>query len=171
MTELITTFLSVGSPHNELQRKYIKSLQKYLKKKGISAETLGETFWSVEAPLRPIHRKMREVYGCVVLALERYCSSETVYKKGSDSEKIVEQQCFTTVWAQIEAAMAYQLDLPLLICKEEKLAAEGMFDPAIHEWIIVRIHPDNPDELKENPIKGFIDSWINLVKNRYNSQK
>ena len=46
-----------------------------------------------------------------------------------------------------------------------------MFDPAIHEWIIVRIHPDNPDELKKNPIKGLIDSWIfNLVKNRYNSQ-
>lgn len=46
-----------------------------------------------------------------------------------------------------------------------------MFDPVIHEWIIVRIHPDNPDELKKNPIKGLIDSWIfNLVKNRYNSQ-
>lgn len=168
MTQLIPIFLSAGTPHNDIQRKYIESLQKYLRRRGILAETLGNTFWSIEAPLRPIHRKMREVFGCVVIALERYCSSKIVYKKGSDSEKNIKNQCYATVWNQIEAAMAYQLDLPLLICKEEKLATEGMFDPQIHEWLIVKIHPEIPTEIDVNPIKGFVDSWIELVRKRYN---
>ncbi|MFH0816260.1 MAG: hypothetical protein V1934_05545 [Methanobacteriota archaeon] len=171
MTVKIPTFLSVGEPHNEAQRKYLDALVIYLSRHGIVAETLGRSFWSIENPLRPVQQKMREVNGAVILAMERFHSEKGTYKEYSASGKVVNDQYFVTVWTQIEAAMAYQLELPLLILKDDRLVAEGMLDPGIHEWVIVRINPENPDELKRDPIKAFIDSWIEAVRKCYYSKK
>jgi len=171
MIKRIPIFLSVGHTHNVTQRKYLDALVLYLRRNGISAETLGETFWSIQAPLIPIQHKMLEVYGAAILAMERSHLIRGVYEQGSPSERTVVDQYYATVWNHIEAAMAYQLKLPLLILKEEKLVAEGMFDPGIHEWLIVQIKPNNPYELKLNPIKGFINSWIEAVKKYYYTKK
>jgi len=76
MIEKIPTFLSVGEPHKESQRKYLDTLVNYLNRHGIAAETLGRSFWSIENPLKPVQRKMREVYGAVILAMERFHSKE-----------------------------------------------------------------------------------------------
>lgn len=170
MPDKIPTFLSVGEPHNELQRKYLNRLVAHLARRGIAAQTLGRNFWSIENPLIPVQRKMREVHGAVILAMERFHSKQGIYKEGSRREKAVGDQYFATVWTHIEAAMAYQLELPLLILKDERLIAEGMFDPGIHEWMIVRINSEDPDELKRDPIKAFIDSWVEAVRTCYYSR-
>jgi hypothetical protein len=170
MAEKIPTFLSVGEPHNEVQQEYLETLVAYLSRHGIDAETLGRSFFSIENPLRPVQRKMREVFGAVILSMERFHSKEGIYKEGSASERVVGDQYFATVWTHIEAAMAYQLELPLLILKDERLVSEGMFDPGIHEWMIIRINSENTDELKHDPIKGFIDSWIEAVRRCYYSR-
>ena len=170
MREKIPVFLSVGEPHKESQRKYLDTLITYLKRHGIATETLGRSFLSIENPLRPVQHKMHEVYGAAILAMERFRSRKGVYKEGSASERVVGDQYFATVWTHIEAAMAYQLELPLLILKEEKLIAEGIFDPGIHEWMIIRINPENPEELKRDPIKAYIDSWIETVRRCYYSR-
>jgi len=39
----------------------LDALVSYLSRRGIAAETLGQSFWSIEAPLKPIQREMREV--------------------------------------------------------------------------------------------------------------
>ena len=171
MEEKIPTFLSFGTPHNEVQQQYIKTLMAYLSRHGIAAESLGQTFWSIENPLKPIQRKMREVYGAVILAMERFHSISGIYKEGSTLEKLADDQYFATIWTHIEAAMAYQRELPLLILKEEKLVANGMFDPGIHEWMVIRINPEDPDEIKRDPIKSFINNWIERVRECYYSRK
>ncbi len=167
MSEKISAFLSVGEHHNDTQKIYLNTLAAYLNSQGIVAETLGRSFWSIKNPLRPVQRKMKEVYGAAILAMERFHSKEGIYKEGSAFEKKVSDQYFASVWTQIEAAMAYQLELPLLILKEEKLVSEGMFDPGIHEWVIVRINSEDPEEIKREPIKAFIDSWVEAVRRCY----
>jgi len=113
---------------------------------------------------------MQEVYGAAILAMERFHSEEGVSKEGSPYERVVDDQYFATVWTHIEAAMAYQLDLPLLILKERKLVDEGMFDPAINEWLIIQIDVEDPDEIRRKPIKAFIDTWIEDVRRCYYSR-
>jgi len=167
MSKRIPVFLSVGTVHNEFQQRYLRKLVIHLRRHGIEAETLGQTFWSIEQPLRPVRKKMQEVDGAVILAMERFHSKEGIYKEGSPLQKIVGDQYFTTVWTHIEAAMAYQLDLPILILKEEKLTAEGVFDRGVHEWIVIEIHPEHPKEITEDPIMRYIDSWICLVKEHF----
>jgi hypothetical protein len=171
MPEKIPVFLSVGEPYNDIQKIYLRSLVTYLSRHGINAETLGRTFWSVENPLKPVQRKMNEVYGAVILALERFHSKEGIYKEGSSEQNVIADQFFTTVWVQMEAAMAYQLELPLLIMKDAKLVAEGMFDPGIHGWMIIKVNPLEPKEIGQEPIKEFIDGWIESVHKLYYSKK
>lgn len=63
--------------------------------------------------------------------------------------------------------MAYQLELPLPILKEERITSEGMFDPGIHQWKIIRIDVADPEELKRDLIRGYVDSWIEAVRECY----
>lgn len=166
----IPTFLSVGAPHNDIQKEYIEVLISYLKKEHISPQTLGRNFWSIRHPLKPVQQKMTEVYGAVILAMERFHSVKGIYREGSDREEHSNDQYFTTIWTQIEAAMAYQLDLPLLILKEMKVKDEGMFDPGIHDWMVIRIDPMVPNDIKRDPLKAIIESWIEEVKRNYYSR-
>jgi hypothetical protein len=110
---------------------------------------------------------MGTVYGACILGMTRFHSFGGKYKEGSPEETSVSDQLVPSVWCQIEGAMAYQMELPLLILKEDSLYVEGMFNPSIHEWMIVRIHPDDPNEITQNPMKGFIESWIEEVRKKY----
>jgi hypothetical protein len=169
--EKISTFLSVGKPHNIIQKNYINNMVKYLDSKNIIAETLGTTFWSNKSPLIPIQKKMQEVNGAIIIAMERFHSKEGVYKEESKEQEKFEDQYFATVWTQIEGAMAYQLGLPLLILKEKKLIAEGMFDPQIHEWRVTNINLNNSEEIFKNPIKSQINAWIQDVQRYHKSNR
>lgn len=170
MTRKIPVFLSVGEPHRQAQADYLARIVEYLDRRHISPETLGRTFWSIENPLKPVREKMQNVYGVVVLAMERFHSIHGIYKEGCSQKIRFADRYFPTVWTHIEAAMAYQLRLPLLILKEERLASEGIFDPGIHEWLIVRINTKNPGQVTQKPISSYIDSWIAAVKACFHSR-
>ena len=160
----IKIYLSVGTPHNATQQRYLDTLKEQLAIHHIEAQTLGSTFWSVKKPLLPIQKSMEEVSGCLVLAMERFFAVEGIYKRGSEQEKKVSQELYATPWSQIEAAMAYQAGLPLLIMKDENIRGEGMLDPATHDWMIVHINPEHPDELLKDPIRAFLKSWVDEVR-------
>ncbi|MBK8424952.1 MAG: hypothetical protein IPL27_02750 [Lewinellaceae bacterium] len=160
----IKVYLSVGTPHNAIQQRYLDTLKEQLATHKIQAQTLGSTFWSVKKPLLPIQKSMKEVSGCLVLALERFFAVEGIYKRGSEQEKKISQEQYSTPWSQIEAAMAYQAGLPLFIMKDENIRGEGMLDPATHDWMIVHINPEHPEELLKDPIRAFLKSWVEEVR-------
>ena len=130
----------------------------------MAATENSSTFWSVKKPLLPIQKSMKEVSGCLVLALERFFAVEGIYKRGSEQEKKISQEQYSTPWSQIEAAMAYQAGLPLFIMKDENIRGEGMLDPATHDWMIVHINPEHPEELLKDPIRAFLKSWVEEVR-------
>ncbi len=162
--EHIKVYLSVGTPHNEIQQRYLDTLKEQLAKYKIEAQTLGSTFWSVKKPLLPIQKSMNEVSGCLVLAMERFFAVKGIYKRGSQQEKMIADELYATPWSQIEAAMAYQAGLPLFIMKDENIRGEGMLDPATHDWMIVHINTEHPEELLKDPIRAFIQSWAEEVR-------
>ena len=171
MDRKIPVFLSVGEPHRESQKKYLDKFIKYLNNEKIEPITLGRNEYDIRKPLVPVRKRMKRVFGAIILAMERFHCLKGVYREGSGIEEIVEDIYFSTTWNHIEAAMAYQLDLPLLILKERKLYNDGIFDPSIHDWIIVNININTPSEIRQQPIKGFINSWIDLVREKYYKSK
>lgn len=89
MAQRIPVFLSVGEPHNDAQRQYLRALAAHLSRRGVIAETLGRSFWSIENPLKPVQRKMQGMYGAVVLAMESFHSLGGAHKGGSLEEELL----------------------------------------------------------------------------------
>lgn len=167
---VISVYLSVGTPHNDIQTQYLQRLRNVLEGLNIKTETLGSTFWSVKKPLSPIQKRMTEVSGCIVLAMERFYAVEGLYKRGSKDERRVEKAMYPTPWSQIEAAMAYQVGLPILMLKDKSLCGEGMFDPTTHDWFIVEINPEQPEELETGLVHSLLESWTEEVRAFYTNK-
>jgi hypothetical protein len=160
----IPVFFSRGTPFNDVQKKYVDYFKSRFEQYGLRLETAE---WSAENALLPVRQKLKEVYGCVVLAIERMHSVESIYKQGTPKETKAKSEFFTTPWIQMEAAMAYQQELPLLIFAEQKIKNEGMIELGTHEFRIFTIHPETPDELEEDNFKFLIKSWAEKVRKFY----
>ncbi len=160
----IPVFFSRGTPFNDVQEKYVNYFKSRFEQYGLRLETAE---WSAENALLPVRRKLKEMYGCVVLAIERMHSVESIYKQGSPKETKAKSEYFTTPWIQMEAAMAYQQELPLLIFAEQKIKNEGMIELGAHEFRIFAINPETPEELEEDNFKFLIKSWSEKVRKFY----
>ncbi len=160
---MLRAYLSVGTPHEEKQAQFLDFLRNYFRLKGVQLETIGSTSYSSRKPLIPIKQKLEAVSGCVVLATERFTSVDGFFRKNSPKEEHVSEIFLTTAWTHIEAAMAYQLGLPLLILREKKVRSEGMIDPSVHEWNVYEIDLNDHEALSNGSLKPIIDGWIEEV--------
>lgn len=70
---------------------------------------------------------MESCEGAIILELEQLHVVDGRDKTGADSEEHVEDLNLPTPWNHIEAGMAFMLDLPMLIVKEEGVEG-GVFD-------------------------------------------
>ncbi len=97
---------------------------------GLTPLALPPVFWSREAPLVPVRRLMRRCSGSVVLALARARIDSGVEYVESTLAARHDARYVATDWTQIEAAIAFELEHPILVLREERVHAEGMLDPA-----------------------------------------
>ena len=88
---------------------------------------MGAKDWDYKNPLRGVRRAMDECRGAVVVAYPRY-KIDAGTELRHDGGRSLEAVTFPTAWNQIEAAMAYEKGLPLLVVAESKLRREAMFD-------------------------------------------
>lgn len=81
---------------------------------------------------------MNECRGTVIIAFERLYVAEGEEKRGSAECKSVKREIMPTVWNQIEAAMAYVLNQPLLVIMEEGSRTEGLLE-AEYDWYVLKV--------------------------------
>lgn len=131
----IPVFLSYPKPCFEAQQNFVVRVKQHLKSRGIFPSTLGVTDYDVDAPLRAVRRLMRESNGLITLAFRRTFVKEGTANLGSDVEgrkpQAINGSWFTTPWAHIEPAMAYQLGLPILIFRETGVLADGILEKGV----------------------------------------
>lgn len=156
----IKVFFSRGTPHTDKQEFYLKNLKYKLDKYNIELVLS----WSPTDPIKKIREHMNEFNGCLVLGMERTYLKEGIEKRGSDDEQNISNQILPALWLQLEAAMACQMELPLLIFREKTLKQEGMFDSNNHGYRVIDINIDKPNEIDGEFIDRCIESWIHQVK-------
>jgi hypothetical protein len=69
----------------------------------------------------------------------------------------------STPWIQIEAGMAYQAGLPLLILKEKKVYAEGILDPNNSDSYIFEFEIEKNYKKLSAEMEKIIESWIKEI--------
>lgn len=136
MKKNINVFISHPTPYNKHQEIFLRLIESELKKHGLNPTNLGKNNWSFVSPLKPIKEIMDTCVAAIVIGLERHHSFIGYEKEFSKVSKELIHKYSSSPWIQIEAGMAYQAGLPILILKEDKVYGEGILDPQISDSFV-----------------------------------
>jgi hypothetical protein len=157
-------FLSVGRTSTARQETFVSALEQLMRRNGLRPQTVGRTSFSVDQPLKHVMSLMRECSGTMIVAFERVHVERGAERRGSESEVRLADCGLPTVWNQIEAAMSYVIDLPLMVLVEHGLRSEGLLEKG-YDWYVQSVDLD-PKTLKGLEFRGVFDDWKSRVKGR-----
>jgi hypothetical protein len=159
----IRVFLSAGAKdkRTEDQDQFVSALRSLLSHSGFEVRTAD---WSSVSPLAKIREEMKECDGAVIVAFERIYAKEGLERAESQTVKKLVDLRITTVWDQVEAAMAYCLELPLLIVCEPDLRQEAILEK--YDWYVHRTLLSKKT-VQEEQFDGIFTDWAGRVKARH----
>ncbi len=158
----IDVFMSVGRTSTLVQETFVAAMADYMRQQGLNPRTVGRTDFHTSQPLRLMKELMLQCAGTIVIAYERIHILRGFEQRNSASQQPIYQENLPTVWNQIEAAMAYVMDHPLLVLAEHGMRGEGLLETN-YDWYVQQI--DLTPTVIESP--GFIASfadWKQLVE-------
>lgn len=100
----------------------------------------------------------------IIIGIERHHSFIGYEKESSVNSQELIHKYTTSPWIQIEAGMAYQAELPLLILKEKKVFAEEILDPQISDYYVFELEVEKQFKKLSPEFKELILSWVNHIK-------
>lgn len=150
-------FVSVGKTSTPEQEGFVRAIEERLRGEGLVPHTVGRNTFTAGAPLKKVSDLMRECSGAVVIALERTYFQKGIDRRGSPGASELQDVRLPTPWNQIEAAMAYSHNHPLLVIVEEGLRDEGLLERG-NDWYVQRI-PLTQAALATPEFNGVFASW------------
>jgi len=125
-------FLSYSSPCTRTQFFMADGIYRFLARRSLLPRTLGVNEYDLKVPLEAVRKIMSESYGLLAIAFQKTTIQHGVtsrrYGKGRARRLVLENQSLTSPWVQIEAAMAYQWRLPILILREKGVVGDGLLE-------------------------------------------
>lgn len=157
----IPIFLSVSSPVNDKQEKFLELMKSTLVGHGFDPRTLGETDYDWKAPLAGCRRLMLECNGLITVAFRRNKIESAIVSRPKD--KPMNGQWTTSPFCHIEASMAYQFGLPILIFREKDVIKEGVLEPGVVGQYMPEFDLDSEsdglDYFKKTEYDDLIRKW------------
>lgn len=158
----IPIFLSYPKPCFDKQQKFIDKMVMCLRERGLEPRTLGVTDYDMEAPLKGIRRLLLESNGLLTVAFRRTYIANGTMRYRTDIESLAEttlKDCWmTTPWSHIEAAMGFQLGLPILILREKGVIEDGILEKGIVGLYMPEL---NTEKAVEDYFKS--SEWISIL--------
>jgi hypothetical protein len=158
-------FVSRPTKITEDQAVFCEALEERLHRADLESRTVGVNQFGNEAPLLTVRRLMENCHGAIVLGLAQLFVTTGVSKPGTDDERRVRSLRLPTPWNQLEAGIAFGLDLPLLIVHEISVAADGIFDPQIGDRFIHKTDLSSAWLDSEEFSQPF-EQWLTEVRSR-----
>jgi hypothetical protein len=124
----------------------------------------------MDAPLKAVRRLMLESNGLITIALARTFIEKGTGNYRTDVDKMTEYaldgKYLTSPWAHIEAAMAYQLGLPILIFRQAGVIADGLLEKGVAGTYMPEFNLDMPldDYFAGGEWAGVISKWEGYVR-------
>lgn len=122
----VPIFVSMGQIFTPQQRAFADALFAALRVAGMAPEHFLREPPSEEPWLKAIQEHMQQCHGALVVAFPRVRYEQGVEWPDSARQTPLASRSLATIWLQVEATMAFTLDLPLLILIERDLHAEGL---------------------------------------------
>ena len=150
-------FLSVGHALTSEQKQFVDAVRALLRAHDLVPRTVSRTDFAHRQPLKRITEVLRACSGTIVVALRRIHIIEGMELRDSSSTSKLTNVSLPTVWNQIEAAMAYTLEQPLLAIVETGLRNEGVLEED-YDWYVKWLHL-SPGSLAEPEFLKIFAAW------------
>ncbi len=147
---------------NEQQAQFWSQLQTILHDRGLNTRSLGETDFSNVAPMGAVRRLMLECHGTVILGLKQTLVIDGIEKERTSRQSRLRRVFLPTAWNQIEAGMAFALNLPTLIIREEGVEG-GVFDVGSTDRFIHQVSLPTGDWLHSSQFLHPLNEWFEEV--------
>ncbi|WP_395319221.1 hypothetical protein [Fructilactobacillus frigidiflavus] len=151
----IKVFLSKSNNVNPEYKYPIKLFQDFLlNEKDIETITLGGNYNTNEIPIKSIKNKMKECYGAIIL--------------GTPQIKKDNGEYMSTPWNQIEGALAYDNDLPILIISTTNPEInEGLFFTGTLPVHYNAVNLKSSNWFSEQNFASILNDWIRTVREKF----
>lgn len=134
----ISVFLSRPTPHQARQDQFLDRVKSHLSARGLEPRTIGETDYGTQ-PMQHIRSVMMDCNGFIGLAFRRFLVVEGVDRPEPDSKSTtprhnlgsLRNRWLTTPYVHLEAAVAYQIGLPIILFVEEGVVQEGALESGV----------------------------------------
>jgi len=127
----------------------------------MSTHTVGRNEFSSDAPLLAVRALMETCDGAIVLALERLRFAEGIERPKSEKQETLGPTSLATPWNQIEATLAYERGLPLLVLVDQSVRKDGMLEPK-NDWYVETISAA-ADDLETKEFVGRFRHFLSKV--------
>lgn len=161
MDQQYDVFLSVGATATEEQEKFVSAIEDRLRSAGLIPHTVGRSDFSSDSPLTLVRELMDRCCATVVVALERMYFEKGLDKPGGPKQSALNNVRLATPWNQVEAAMAYSRNHPLLVIVENGIKSEGLLERG-YEWYVLWVDKDVPS-LNTKEFNGVFSNWKDKV--------
>jgi len=149
-------FISAGAVATPTQQQAIEIVANCLENAGLSPRRMGVNEWSHDQPLRAIRKVIGECDGIALIAFERFAFTSGT-ERTKQGEIALAHKRLPTVWNQIEAAIGYANDLPLLVIAERGLWEQGLLE-GMYDWNVYWTNFE-PSDFRSERFTGWLQSW------------
>ena len=164
MATPINVFLSAGGPATDAQKQFIAQLKVVLQAENLIVKS-APLASRIEDTIKYIEATMGECSGAVILAFERILIERGEEFRGGHlpnrEPKPLAAVKLTTVWNQIEAAVAELRGLPLLIISEKGLRIDGFLEH--NTWRPIALSLDAA-HLSSDEFKQRLTDWKSRIE-------
>lgn len=157
-------FLSVGATYTEKQEIFVEAFELFLGQNGCERLSVGRGDYFAKQPIVSARHLMQSADGVVVIAFTRQIIEKAIDKPESKDAKEIKNRSNPTVWNQLEAAMAFGLELPLLVIVEEGLHQEAMLKDRLEYRALVTNF--EKEFFTSDEFKGIFKDWKRIAEDR-----
>ncbi|SCP97907.1 hypothetical protein [Anaerobium acetethylicum] len=125
----------------------------------LSPKTVGTNVFPTTSPMDTVIDLMKKCAGTIVVGYPQI-TMESGYVK---EQKISDIRMFATEWNHIEAALAYSLNMPLLVIHDTSIT-RGVFDRGALNSFIYSVDMSNKDWFAAKEIQGVLKEWADTLK-------
>ena len=136
------------------ERSGVEKFMRLLKAYGLNPRSIGVTDMASRSPLEEVIELMRICSGAIILGIPQI-RIQTGTLRG---EEIREPFSLGTEWNHIEAALAYSLDMPVLVIHDENVV-RGIFDRGAANAFIYSVDFSSDSWPFDDEIIDALGSW------------
>lgn len=132
-----------------------------MKRSGLKPCRLGSENYTLDAPLTGVINLIKICQGAIILGYPQYEFSACVAKAGTPQKEA--SMSFPTPWNHIEATLAFQRGIPVLIVAHEGISG-GVFDHGVTGQYVLTIDLAVQDWHKAKEFQGMFREWKSRMK-------